>query len=266
MVNLAAPTVSGSHRLRIIYDQVAIEAPVLQGWGGVTLDEASNGQMQSTLQRLNQSGYNAVRVGFSAGTTPCSSGELGDWSSAWFSQTIQIAQQYNMWVILDYNRYRELIDSCQLQWLSFWSGVLSTNWGYTRIVWEPINEPAGSVSLLSAAYQTWITQARALGDTHWIAVENTISNDGCTFDPLSLVNCYPTITDPLNQTFLSIHPYFFYDLWSQSVGVYGNCDKSATRYLQPRNAQCKLHLSYAHSGHGGWSRLLQLQQRVRKTS
>ncbi|HEX9428925.1 MAG TPA: cellulase family glycosylhydrolase [Candidatus Bathyarchaeia archaeon] len=198
VVNLAATTVSGSHRQGTISDQVAIEAPVIQGWGGVTLDEASNGQMQSTLQRLNQSGYNAVRVGFSASITPCSSGELGDWSSAWFSQTIQIAQQYNMWVILDYHSYRDLIDGCQLEWLSFWSGVLSTNWGYARIVWEPINEPAGSVSLLSSAYQTWITQARALGDTHWIAVENTISNGGCAFDFLSLVGRYPSVTDPLN--------------------------------------------------------------------
>jgi len=238
MVKAAPLIVPGDYSSRTISDQVATKPPVIQGWGGVTLDEASNGQMQSTLQRLNQSGYNAVRVGFSAGTTPCSSGELGDWSSAWFSQTIQIAQQYNMWVILDYHSYRDLIDSCQLQWLSFWSGVLSTNWGYTRIVWEPINEPAGSVSLLSAAYQTWITQARALGDTHWIAVENTISNDGCTFDPLPLVNCYPTITDPLNQTFLSIHPYFFYDLWSQSIGVYGSCDKSATRTWSNSTAEC----------------------------
>jgi len=189
MFNLAAPTVSGSYWLRTISDQVAIEAPVIQGWGGVTLDEASNGQMQSTLQRLNQSGYNAVRVGFGASITLCSSGELGDWSSAWFSQTIQIAQQYNMWVILDYHSYTDLVDSgCQLQWLSFWSEVLSTNWGYGRIVWEPINEPAGSVSLLSAAYQTWITQARALGDTHWIAVENTISNGECAFDTPSLVS------------------------------------------------------------------------------
>src|SRR5881296_2083877 len=210
VVKLAAPSVPANYSLKTIYDQVAIQAPVLQGWGGVTLDEASNGEMQSTLQRLNQSGYNAVRVGFSAGITPCSSGELGNWSSAWFSQTIQIALQYKMLVILDYHSYGDLVDGCQLQWLSFWSEVLSTNWGYTRIVWEPINEPAGTVSLLSTAYQTWITQARALGDTHWIAVENTISNDGCTFDPLSLVNCYPTITDPLNQTFLSIHPYFFY--------------------------------------------------------
>ena len=236
MVNLAAPTVSGSLRLRTIFDQVATEAPVIQGWGGVTLDEASTGQMQSTLQRLNQSGYNAVRVGFSASITLCSSGELGDWSSAWFSQTIQIAQQYNMWVILDYHSYRDLIDGCQLQWLSFWSGVLSTNWGYTRIVWEPINEPAGSVSLLSAAYQTWITQARALGDTHWIAVENTISNGGCAFDFLSLVGCYPTVTDPLNQTFLSIHPYLFYDQWQ--IGGYGICSESATRTWSNSTAEC----------------------------
>ncbi|TMI33428.1 hypothetical protein E6H27_03635, partial [Candidatus Bathyarchaeota archaeon] len=87
MVKAAPLIVPGDYSSRTISDQVATKPPVIQGWGGVTLDEASNGQMQSTLQRLNQSGYNAVRVGFSAGTTPCSSGELGDWSSAWFSQT-----------------------------------------------------------------------------------------------------------------------------------------------------------------------------------
>jgi len=32
-----------------------------------------------------------------------------------------------------------------------------------------------------------------------------MSNGGCNFDPLSLVNCYPVVTDPLNETFLSIH-------------------------------------------------------------
>src|SRR5438094_10340432 len=96
MVNLAAPHVSGSQRLRTISDQVAIEAPVIQGWGGVTLDEASTVQMQSTLQRLNKSGYNAVRVGFTASITPCSSGELGYWRSAWLIQLIQLAQHANV--------------------------------------------------------------------------------------------------------------------------------------------------------------------------
>jgi len=142
---------------------------------------------------------------FSGTVTPCSSGELGSWNPDWFNQAIQEARQYNMWIILDYHSYLDLTNGCQTEWLAFWNLVLSTNWGYDRIVWEPINEPAGLVTVLSSAYQAWITQARTLGDKHWIAVENTMSNGGCNFDPLSLVNCYPVVTDPLNETFLSIH-------------------------------------------------------------
>jgi hypothetical protein len=237
IAKLAAPSPPRNLTLKTVSGQVAIQAPAIQGWGGVTLNEASTGQMQTTLQRLNQSGYNAVRVEFSASITSCSSGELGAWSPAWLNQTIQIAQQYNMWVVLDYHSYSDLVDSgCQSQWLSFWSGVVSTDWGYSRIVWEPINEPAGSVSVLSTAYQAWITQARTLGDTHWIAFENTISNGGCAFDPASLVSCYPTVTDPLNQTFLSIHPYFFYDQWQ--TGRYGACSPSSTRTWGNSTAEC----------------------------
>jgi hypothetical protein len=235
MAKVVAPTVP-SDRSPTIPNQATIQAPVIQGWGGVTLNEASNGQMQSTLQRLNQSGYNAVRVGFSAGITLCSSGELGSWRTAEFNQTIQIAKEYNMWIILDYHSYRDLVDGCESQWLSFWGGVLSANWSYSKIVWEPINEPAGSVSVLSVAYQAWITQARSVGDAHWIAIENTISNGGCAFDPLSLVSCYPAVSDPLNQTFLSIHPYFFYDQWQ--MGGYGKCKPSPTNTWGNTTAEC----------------------------
>jgi hypothetical protein len=237
LVNQATSTILGSSSVKIASSQAPAQVPLIQGWGGVTLDEASNGQMQSTLLRLNQSGYNGVRIGFSGSITRCSSGELGSWNPDWFSQTIQFAQQYNMWVILDYHSYGDLVDSnCQTQWLSFWNGVLSTNWGYNRIVWEPINEPAGSVSLLSSAYQAWITQARSLGDMHWIAIENTISNGGCSFDPVSLLNCYPVVTDPLNETFLSIHPYFFYDIWLSDG--YGNCNPSITNTWGNSTAEC----------------------------
>ena len=203
-------------------NQVGASVPVIHGWGGVTLSEASTIDMQLTLGRLNQSGYNGVRVGFSGTETDCSSRELGDWNPFWFSQTVQLARNYNMWVILDYHSYNDTINGlCQGQWLSFWKGILSSSWGYDRIVWEPINEPAGTVSVLSLAYQAWITQARVLGDTHWIAVENTISNDGCSFDPSSLANCYPSVTDALNRTFLSIHPYLFFNVWQ--AGGYGAC-------------------------------------------
>ena len=218
---------------------LSVAQPIIQGWGGVTLDEAANGQLQPTLSRLNQSGYNGVRIGFSGSVTHCPSGELGSWSPDWFNQTIHLAQQYGLWVILDYHSYADLVDStCQAQWLLFWNSVLSVDWRYDRIVWEPINEPAGSVAVLSSAYQAWITLARGLGDKHWIAVENTISNDGCNFDPLSLVNCYPKVTDPLNQTFLSIHPYLFYDLWQSISSTYGVCSSSSANPWGNGTAEC----------------------------
>lgn len=227
---------TGQHSLQRNLPPIS-SPPIIQGWGGVTLDEASNGQLQQTLQRLNQSGYNGVRIGFSAGITGCSSGELGSWDPNWFQTAITDAAQYNIWIILDYHSYTDLINSaCQAQWLSFWNGVLSANWGYDRIVWEPINEPAGSVTILSSAYQAWITQARTLGDKHWIAVENTISNGGCNFDPLSLAGCYPLVTDPLNETFLSIHPYLFYDIWQASG--YGNCNPTNSNTWGNVTAEC----------------------------
>jgi len=177
-------------------------APMIQGWGGVSLYEAGNGELQATLQRLNQSGYNAVRIGFGGGTSiGCSSGELGAWDPARFTQAIQMARQYSMWVVLDYHSYNDLTDSsCQMEWLAFWSGVLSTNWNYDKIIWEPINEPAGSVALLSTEYQAWITQARSLGDTHWIVIENSWSNGSnpsCTFDVSALVACYSLCDRPV---------------------------------------------------------------------
>lgn len=236
---IVLPNFSPMGRSRLKRNVPSISTPpIIQGWGGVTLDEASNGQLQQTLQRLNQSGYNGVRIGFSAGVTGCSSGELGSWDPNWFRTVVTDATQYSIWIIADYHSYLDLINSaCQTQWLSFWSGVLSTNWGYDRIVWEPINEPAGSASVLSAAYQLWITQARTLGDKHWIAVENTISNNGCSFDPLSLVGCYPVVTDPLNETFLSIHPYLFYDLWLGGT-TYGACNPSVSNVWGNATAEC----------------------------
>ncbi len=114
--------------------------PIIQGWGGITLDEAANGQLQLTLSRLNQSGYNGMRIGFSGSVTQCSSGELGSWSP--------------------------------------------------------------------------------------------------NFDPQSLVNCYPVVTDPLNETFLSIHPYFFYDLWQGNSNNYGKCSPSSPNTWGNATAEC----------------------------
>src|SRR5256886_15764556 len=84
---------------------LSVAQPIIQGWGGVTLDEAENGQLQPTLSRLNQSGYNGVRIGFSGSVTHCSSGELGSWSPDWLNQTINLAQQYGFWGIFEFSTY-----------------------------------------------------------------------------------------------------------------------------------------------------------------
>src|SRR5712691_12286575 len=77
LLKQATSTIPVSSGFKTASSQGTAQAPIIQGWGGVTLEEASNGQMQSTLLRLNQSGYNGVRIGFSGGVTQCSSGELG---------------------------------------------------------------------------------------------------------------------------------------------------------------------------------------------
>ncbi|TMH94808.1 hypothetical protein E6H37_06630, partial [Candidatus Bathyarchaeota archaeon] len=74
-------------------------------------------------------------------------------------------------------------------WLQYWSPIVQqfTN-TYNRIIWEPINEPVMTnntdVASLSNAYQQWINQARGLGDTHWIVVQNLCSSN-CGFSNLA---------------------------------------------------------------------------------
>src|SRR3989442_12315491 len=48
--------------VRTTFAQSAGHAPVIQGWGGGTRDEPSNGQLEPTLSRLNQSGHNGARM------------------------------------------------------------------------------------------------------------------------------------------------------------------------------------------------------------
>jgi len=117
--------------------------PVIQGWGGVTLDGASNGQMQLTMLRSTSQDTTESEWDSAPGSRSALLESSAPGTRTGSNQTIQLAQQYNMWVVLDYHSYSDLVDStCQAVWLSFWKGVLSTNWNYDRIVWEPINEPA----------------------------------------------------------------------------------------------------------------------------
>jgi len=230
-----APPFPGPLSPRLSLTQAATRPPILQGWGGITTGEVVS---SNVAQRLSQSGYNAIRVSFgTAPGFPCLDGELGSWDPNLFIQVLQTTQAYNMTVILDYHGYNNPNDMVfQPCWLNFWTGVILQFESYSGVVWEPINEPAGNQTALSLGYQAFISLARGLGDTHWIAVENTISNGECAFDPPSLVSCYPAVTDPLNQTFLSIHPYLFYDIW-QSAG-YGNCNPSIMPMWGNSTAEC----------------------------
>src|SRR2546427_7049321 len=230
-----APPFPGPLSPRLSLTQAATRPPILQGWGGITTGEVVS---SNVAQRLSQSGYNAIRVSFgTAPGFPCLDGELGSWDPNLFIQVLQTTQAYNMTVILDYHGYNNPNDMVfQPCWLNFWAGVILQFESYSGVVWEPVNEPAGNQTALSLGYQAFISLARDLGDTHWIAVENTISNGECAFDPPLLVSCYPAVTDPLNQTFLSIHPYLYYDVWQS--GGYGTCSESATRMWSNSTAEC----------------------------
>src|SRR5438270_113330 len=74
------------------------------------------------------------------------------------------------------------------------------------------------------AYQTWINNARAMGDNHFIIVENLnyvdMSHAG---------TAYAALTDPLNALYASFHDYYFFKYhpaWSIA-----DADSFASMYL-----------------------------------
>src|SRR5438445_978929 len=199
--------------------------PQLIGWGGVGLGETLS-DIQTEMQGLNQSGYNAVRVDF--GPT-CSSapdtGVLGSYNATKLGQVIALAKQYGLWVMVDYHGHTDLQTSSTEQcWLGFWKSLVENfTLSYSQIIWEPINEPLMTnnidVTGLSSAYQALIDEVRALGDTHWIVVQNLCSSN-CGFSAMS--QGYPTVTDPLGnlsqggRIFISLHSYMGYQYYSGS--------------------------------------------------
>ena len=129
-------------------------------------------------------------------------------------------------------------------WLSFWYGVVDQfKYNYTRIIWEPLNEPssqhmppgdtAAHTSYLSQWYQAWINQARLLGDKHWIVVQNLCSF-GCSYSDAQGRDqewkAYPTVTDPTTpgRVFISLHTYIDYP-------NYTGCSTSSTLCLTDYN-------------------------------
>src|SRR5438034_2620118 len=223
--------------------------PVLIGWGGIRLDEASvNGinqpstitpsavfpgesatSMELLLVELRARGYNTVRVDFDPYCTDqTDQNYMSAYDATNLQRAIQIAQYYGFWIIIDYHGYTDLTGgpSC---WLNFWAPVTQQfKSSYSQIIWEPLNEPNGtSVSTLSSDYHVWINQDRNEGANHWIVIQNICSYD-CNLCPEGDGSCsaavygYPTVTDPLGtlaqggRIFISLHSYMDYSGYSSS--------------------------------------------------
>src|SRR6266699_3170249 len=256
LIVLPAPTGGGS-------------VPVLVGWGGIRMDESVAGSggtpsavfsgesasdMELLVIQLKAVWYNTVRVDFDP---YCSDTVDYNYMSV-YSQTnaqraVQIAQHYGFWIIIDYHGYSDIFRNTSC-WLSYWKPIVQ-NIGplYSNIIWEPENEPTldcsnspsscpgascssdtSCVTALGNAYQQWITQARSLGDTHWIVVQNLCSY-GCGLS--NMANGYPTVTDPLGtlsqggKIFISLHSYMDY---GQNSGSWNSAtaDSVAQQYYQ----------------------------------
>jgi hypothetical protein len=250
--------------------------PVLVGWGGVRIDEAVVGgggkqptnppasavfpgepatSMELLLAALKPMGYNVVKVSFNPLCTD-PNGFFTPYSATILQRAIQIAQHFDFWIVVDYHGYTEpFIPSTSACWLNFWSGVISQfKNSYSKIVWEPENEPnhfvSGSAcsgdtactSYLSGQYQNWINQDRSQGDTHWIVVQS-ICSYACGFCPggdsacAAGVNGFPTVTDPLGdlahggRVFISAHTYMDYDSYANSWNL-ATAESVAQQYYQ----------------------------------
>ncbi len=206
-----------------------VSSPVILGWGGTEVKEASTfetvnpasrvfaGQQASNqelqVDKLVTMGFNAFRVSFESQCTTWK--DAGPYSSANLERSFRIAEHYNFWIIVDYHGYNDTSTSATVDcWLEFWSGLVQQfKTRYYRTIWEPINEPTGlgftiaAVPSLSVVYQRWVDQTRNLGDMNWIVVQNLCSFR-CDFDRKE--DGYPNVADPLRMILISLHPYMSY--------------------------------------------------------
>ncbi len=232
------------------------DSPVA-GWGATRLKDtdpnstASNsvvfpGQKASNFEQLAlreaSLGYNTIRGSFSPyctakyGLTPPDPSNyhfIGDYNATQLARAIKIANYLSFWLVVDYHGYSDLTNSTTAScWQSVWFGnntnTISGPTGivgqfknnYTRIIWEPLNEPTSlpganataKTTYLSSQYQTWINNARKVGDTHSVVVQN-ICSFSCGFCPTGNGDCsaavsgYPTVNDTLGKVFISLHTY-----------------------------------------------------------
>ncbi len=193
------------------------------------------GEMASVFEmeasELSALGYNTVRGSFnpggttfpSTGTNPCSqdtSGNLfGVYNATQLQRAIQIAIHYGLWLIVDYHSYDDMSPVYISCWMNGWYSIVNQfRYSYPLIIWEPLNEPSslpgtawGKVNYLGQVYNNWILQARSLGDTHHVVIENLCSQ-GCQWSVDNYWRGYPgafnnsqPIIDPQARVYLSLH-------------------------------------------------------------
>src|SRR5216117_2876582 len=238
--------------------------PTLVGWGAVRMDESQAGSggvssavfpgesasdMELLLIEMKTKGYNTIRVDFDPYCTDTVDyNYMSVYSQTNAQRAVHIAQHYGFWIIIDYHGYSDIFRNTSC-WLNYWKPIIQ-NIGplYSQIIWEPENEPTTScnnspssclsapcssdsscVTYLSSAYQQWINQARSLGDTHWIVVQNLCSYS-CNLCPggdgscSAAIDSYPSVTDSLGtpshggKIFISLHSYMDYNYYSNSTG------------------------------------------------
>src|SRR5438132_10889093 len=203
---------------------VLVTPPVLTGWGGIRADHlpGNAGALQSEFALMQARGYNCARIWIhndDFGTTA-----TVDQAKA----AIDIARSFGFWVIIDWHGYTYPSWS---DWLPFVQALMGY---YDKLIWQPMNEPGGQdktnttfttkLAAWQLAYQTWINNARAMGDNHFIIVENLnyvdMSHAG---------TAYAALTDPLNALYASFHDYYFFKYhpaWSIA-----DADSFASMYL-----------------------------------
>ena len=223
--------------------------PLLGGWGGSRLEDTVQNmsapaslvfptEKQSNFEQIvikeQQLGYNAIRGSFAPSCIQVANNFMGVYTTGNLSRAISIAQHFSFWLTVDYHGYNEFQTSASTScWLSFWLGVVSQfKNSYSKIIWEPLNEPnqtgtgsndAAWTSNSSAAYQKWINQDRKIGDTHWIVVQNTCSF-GCNNDRSLWYLDYPAVNDTQGHVLESLHTYMYYPAFVEHLAYDSNND------------------------------------------
>ena len=180
---------------------------------------------------------------------------MGNYSQAQLERAVKIAEYFNLWILVDYHGFADFANTTLTDcWLNFWFGPNTASGptgvvgafmhDYTRIIWEPLNEPDSSTFAVSATgwcksnplqcelnktsyaaaqYQSWLDLARRMGDTHWVVVQNLCSW-GCSMDRSHWYLEYPNVNDTQRRVFESLHTYLYYPAYVEHVAYDSNSD------------------------------------------